>query len=116
MGRYVQSVARRRDAESVGIAGILDRLGHARFESDRKLLRPDQLSPRQCVATIHRMGRAFGISKPSCALWICAPYAECRPHLGTGFGRGHGVALRRIFSMVWSQHIASTVVVGNGGN
>ena len=63
LGWQLQAAACAADVRPVGCARVLDRLGHARSESNRLLLRPHQLSPGDGMAALHRLDFGLGVSQ-----------------------------------------------------
>ena len=114
LGWQLQAAACPADVRPLGCAGVLDRLGHARPESNRLLLRPHQLPPGDGMAALHRLGCGFGVSQRPYSLRICPSDAERRSDLGAGSRRGDRVTLGPVLRALGAQHVSSTLVLGHG--
>ena len=106
--------ARGCDARPLGVARILRRLGHARYQQSHFVLRSHQLSPGLHLAAVHRLGLAGRVSRRTHALRLRAPDAECRTDLGAGSGRGDRIVVRRSVPAARPQQLAPGLVVRDG--
>src|SRR5580700_10962750 len=62
------------------------------------------------------MGCTFGVSQRSQPGWLYPPDAKCGSNVAARSGSCYGATLRRVLSLVWTQHLAPVMVLGHGGH
>ena len=68
------------------------------------------------MAAVHGLDVCGRVPHRTFAERLCAPDADGEPDHGTGSGRGDGAAERRLLYALRTQHLPSTMVVGDGGD